>query len=285
MVSHLKIAIHGDMQGFLSSPHATYEELKMQPKSNLVMPTVRFILGLIAILLSLIFSIEFVSQGNSGAAVISAILFCLITEFCKVAFVTDLAYYYETKQADKALFAACLVLLLFVLSISAAVYSLTINPTRQQAVIEQADGKIDNLKQAVAAKEVQLANCNPAYVSKCINPRTDELKALQDDLTVLMAQNDNLVEAKASAAFWAKAAAYMKTDANDLQLNFAIARAILLDLLGLILVGQYTAAKRMQNAPEAVYSDDKAAEVFALMSAKIEQLESVLKDRELEKKL
>lgn len=253
----------------------------MNPTKNngLIMPLVRFVLGLIAILLSLLFSIEFVSQGNSGAAVISAILFCLITEFCKVAFVTDLAFYYETKEADKALFSACIVLLLFALSISAAVYSLTINPTRQQAVVEQADGKIDSLKEAIAGKEAQLAACNPAYVSKCLNPRTIELKALQDYLAVLMAQGDNLVEAKASAAFWAKAAAYLNTDANDLQLNFAIARAVVLDLLGLILIGQYTAAKRLQNAPQATYSDyssvnnDRTAEVFSLMSAKIEQLE------------
>jgi hypothetical protein len=203
----------------------------------------------------------------------------LITEFCKVAFVTDLAFYYETKQADKALFSACIVLLLFALSISAAVYSLTINPTRQQAVVEQADGKIDALKEAVAGKEAALAACNPAFVSKCINPRSLELKALQDDLTVLMAQGDNLIEAKASAAFWAKAAAYLNTDANDLQLNFAIARAVVLDLLGLILIGQYTASKRLQTAPLAAYEvkdNDRAAEVFALMSAKIEQLENQL---------
>jgi hypothetical protein len=52
----------------------------MNPIKNngLVMPLVRFVLGLTAILLSLMFSIEFVSQGNSGAAVLSAILFCSV---------------------------------------------------------------------------------------------------------------------------------------------------------------------------------------------------------------
>jgi hypothetical protein len=94
-----------------------------QNHTGLVLPTVRLILGICAVILSLVFSILFISEGSSGAGILSAIVFCVITEFCKVTFTTDLAYFYTTRQADKALFSAVLVVILFALSISAAVLS------------------------------------------------------------------------------------------------------------------------------------------------------------------
>lgn len=248
-----------------------------QPDNGLVLPTVRLVLGICAILLSLSFSIEFISQGSSGAGLISAVIFCLITEFCKVAFTTDLAYYYQTRQADKALFAAVLVLILFALSISAAVFSLTINPARQETVINQADERITTLKAQIRTKTAQIAACNPSFVSKCINPRTQELEALQSEFNALLQASDKLLEAKATAAFWSKAAAYFKTNPRDLEFNFAIARAVLLDLLGLVLVSHYTSARRMQrlsaySAAFETVSDSKPTDETGALLAEIEQL-------------
>ncbi|TAK94305.1 hypothetical protein EPO05_06510 [Patescibacteria group bacterium] len=137
-------------------------------------------------------------------------------------------------------------MILFALSISAAVFSLTINPARQETSLKQADSQVSTLQNAITAKQTQLAGCNPSYLTKCVNPRTAELQALQTQLNELLKQSNALSEARASAQFWQKAADYLGTNPNDLQLNFAIARAVVLDLLGLILISQYTAARRLQ---------------------------------------
>lgn len=215
--------------------------------SNLTLPVVRLILGILAIVLSLIFSIQFVSQGNTGGAIISAIIFCLITEFAKVVFTGDCVYYWETNQGSKALFSAVIVIVLFALSISAAVFVLTISPAKEESLVNQSDSRIESLQKSIEDKKAQIAVCNPSFVSKCINPRTSELNALEGELSTILKQSDSLLDAKANQQFWIKASEYLGTNPNSLQLNFAIARAVLLDLLGLIFISQYTAAKRLHT--------------------------------------
>lgn len=214
---------------------------------TLALPTVRLVLGILAIILSLVFSIQFVAQGNTGAAIISAVIFCLITEFCKTVFAGDFAFYFETGQGSKALFSGVIVALLFALSISAAVFVLTISPAKQETLINQSDSKQQQLEQAIAAKQTQLSTCNQNYLTRCVNPRNNELNALQSELSAVMASSKDTLDAKANMQFWKKAADYLGTNPNSLQLNFAIARAVLLDLLGIILVSQYTATKRLNS--------------------------------------
>lgn len=219
----------------------------MRNHPHLALPIVRLVLGICAIVLSLIFSIEFVSNGAAGIAVLGAVIFCLITEACKVFFTGDLFFYAETEQHSKVFFNAIVVAVLFALSISAAVFSLTIAPTREQAMISDFDGKVSRLEQAISDKKEQLAACNPSHVSKCVNPRTQELTGLENELSKLTAANNELLAAKTSRAFWQKIADYTGSTPDNLQLNFAVARAVLLDLLGLVLISQYTTAKRMET--------------------------------------
>jgi hypothetical protein len=214
---------------------------------TLTLPTVRLVLGILAIVLSLVFAIQFVSQGATGAAVISAIIFCIITEFAKVAFCGDFGYYFETGQGSKALFSGVIVAILFALSISSAVFVLTISPAKNETLVTQSDSKVNALQSQIAAKQSLLNACNPQYVSKCIKPLNDQVNALQSNLNALLKDSDSLIEAKANAQFWAKAAGYLGTDANSLQIDFAIARAVILDLLGLVLISQYTATKRINS--------------------------------------
>ena len=181
----------------------------------LSLPTVRLFFGVCAILLSLVFSIQFVAQGAGGAAIISAVIFCLVTEFCKVTFTGDFGYYWETGQGSKSLFYGVLVVLLFALSISSAVYVLTIAPTKNDAIVTQSDTRTETLQQQIAAKQAQVSACNPSYISKCIKPLNDQLTDLQGELNALLKQNDSLTEAKANAEFWNKTAKYFNTDANS----------------------------------------------------------------------
>jgi hypothetical protein len=253
---------------------------------NLTLPTVRLVLGICAIVLSLIFSIQFISQGATGATIISAIIFAIITEFAKVAFCSDFYFYFETNQGSKALFSGIIVALLFALSISAATFVLTISPAKNETIITQADDRTNSLQQQLAAKQTLLNTCNPKFISKCVKPLNDQVNALQSQLNEVLKQSDSTLDARANAQFWAKAADYLGTNANSLQLNFAIARAVLLDLLGLIFISQYTAAKRLQSldtsglqSNDAMRLENSAAEVFSLLSAKIEQLEKQLAEK------
>jgi hypothetical protein len=261
--------------------------------NNLTLGTVRLVLGIIAIALSLIFSIQFVAAGSTGGMIIGAILFCLVTEFCKTVFTGDLFYYWETGQSSKVLFSSLIVLVLFALSISAAVFVLSISPAKQNAEIANFQERRAVLEKNVEDKKAELARCKPTHLTRCVTPRTVELTQLQTELNTFLEQADNrkLIEAQSNKEFWQKAANYLGSDPDSLQLNFAIARAVLLDLLGLILVSQYTASKRLNNVIQGVYSNEKqaghgqvpsdnAAEVFALMSAKIEALEKQLEKKQ-----
>ncbi len=218
--------------------------------TSITLPTVRLVLGVIAILLSLLFSIQFVSQGATGATIISAVLFCLITEFAKVAFTHDCLFYWETNQGSKALFSVLLVMILFALSISAAVFVLSISPAKNNATIAQFDERRGMLERNLDDKKAELAKCNPNHVSKCVTPRTAELTQMQTELNTFLTQADNakIIEAKANDEFWKKAADYLGSDSNSLQFNFNIARAVLLDVIGLILISQYTANKSRMAA-------------------------------------
>jgi hypothetical protein len=221
--------------------------MQTTPQNGLVMPTIRFVLGIFALILSLYFSIIFISDGTSGAGIIVPIVFCVIFEFCKTAFTTDLFYYYQTRQADKALFSGLLVVILFALSISGAVFYLNLNPERAEVAVNQSDSRTHTLQSQITAKKAQIAACNQSYLSKCVNPRTAELSAMESEYNALLGQSDKLIDAKASAEFYKTAAGYFGTDAKTLRFNFSIARAVLLDFLGLILISQYTAAKRIES--------------------------------------
>lgn len=229
--------------------------------SNLALPVVRLVLGIAAIILSLIFSIQFITQGNTGGAVISAIVFCCVTEFAKVAFCGDFAYYFETGQGSKALFSGIIVSLLFLLSISSAVYVLTISPAKNETVVSQSDNKVNTLQSQIQAKQSLLNACNPAYVSKCIKPLNDQVNALQTDLNAIMKSSDSLIDAKANQQFWTKAAEYLGTNSNSLQIDFAIVRSVILEILGLVLITQFTTSKRMNNddftPPNAMREESK----------------------------
>ena len=216
--------------------------------AQLALPTVRLVLGICAVILSLVFSIQFVAQGAAGAGIISAIIFCLVFEFCKTVFTGDLFFYWETGQGSKAFASAILVALLFALSISAAVFCLTINPVKNETLATASDNRTETLQKSIDDKKALLSSCNPNYITKCVAPLNKQISEMESELSKTFNQSDDVINAKAARAFWEKAAKYMGTNADNLQLNFAIARATILDLLGLILISQYTSQKRINNA-------------------------------------
>lgn len=262
-------------------PHST-----PTTSGGLSLPYLRLTLGVAALLTALYFSISFLSQGVTGAAFMAALSFCLITEITKALFAGDVAYYSAIKQNDKALFALVIVAILFALSIMASVWFLVSNPLKEDVALNHASHKTTQIEQAITSKKAAIAACNQSYVTKCVNPRTQELTALQNEYNEALASESKYSEVEASREFWKMSAGAMGTTPENLKMGLALVRSVLLELLGIVLIGQFTSNKRLQshafsynNALHSVTDNSSAAEVFSLMSAKIEQLE-----KDLEKK-
>lgn len=256
------------------------------PQNGLSLPYLRLTLGISALVTALYFSISFLAQGVTGAAFIAALSFCLITEITKALFAGDVAYYSAIKQNDKAVFALVIVAILFALSIMASVWFLVSNPLKEDVALTHASHKSSEIAQAITAKKAAIAACNPSYLTKCVNPRTQELTTLQNEYNKALTNEASYSDVEANRTFWKMSANAVATTPENLKMGLALVRSVLLELLGIVLIGQFTSNKRLQshafsqnNALRNVTDNSSAAEVFALMSAKIEQLE-----KELEKK-
>lgn len=235
------------------------------------LPTLRLILGLLALAISFYYSFKFLSVGTTGFELLSALAFVSITEATKAMYSHDIAYFSATGQGDKTIFAALIVIVLFALSITATVYFLLANPLKEDAKLTNSTQSTERIEKAIAAKQAQLLQCNASYLTKCVNPRTAELNALQNQLTQVVTSNGDLTAIQANKAFWVKAGKFAGTDADSLQMYFAIARGVLLEIIGLALIAQATANRRIAsqfNATDnAMRIDDNAMRNNAITQA------------------
>jgi hypothetical protein len=219
--------------------------------SGVSLPTLRLVLGLLALAISFYYSFKFLSVGTTGFELFSALAFVAITEATKAMYCHDIAFFRATHQGDKTVFAALIVLILFAMSITATVYFLLTNPLKDDVKLSQTQQKTAQIKQALDAKQAQLSSCNVKWLTKCVNPRTAELQKLQTDYTAALASEAELAEIQANKAFWGKIGKFIGKSADDTQMYYAILRGIVLEVLGLALIAQATANKRIQsyNAP------------------------------------
>ncbi len=237
MVSHLKIAIHGDMQGFLSSPHATYEELKMHNSTTLPRGT----LGIAGMLVSL----------ANGVEIVIGVVFALTLDYAKIALANEAMLAMIQFRLLSAVLYSLIVISLYCLSMLAATFMLTSHSTN--AMVAQSDLKVTTIEQAITAKRAELTACNPMVLTKCINPRTAELTALQADLAAAQNVPQDVLDAKNNAATWEKMAEALGTQVEDLQVKLAFTRAILLEIIAPILVSIFlTAYRNRSNATVAL---------------------------------
>jgi len=247
MVSHLKIAIHGDMQGFLSSPHATYEELKMHNSTTLPRGT----LGIAGMLVSLYYSIMFTAGTANGVEIVIGVVFALTLDYAKIALANEAMLAMIQFRLLSAVLYSLIVISLYCLSMLAATFMLTSHSTN--AMVAQSDLKVTTIEQAITAKRAELTACNPMVLTKCINPRTAELTALQADLAAAQNVPQDVLDAKNNAATWEKMAEALGTQVEDLQVKLAFTRAILLEIIAPILVSIFlTAYRNRSNATVAL---------------------------------
>ena len=208
--------------------------------------TTRLILGLAALAVSLIYSWEFIAGNAAGFALATAGIFVIVTEISKVLFVSDALFYGGIGQTEKAAWTWAIVGVLFVLSISATAYNIVMNSSqvlhtervndeRYQGILQrQADNKtaLDNAKASLAA-------CPENYYTKCINPaqaRIDELTTRQDAIATELQAS---VPVSGSSAFWGP------LGGAGAMLTFAFIRGVLLEIIGIILLGQALAGLRL----------------------------------------
>jgi hypothetical protein len=174
------------------------------------------------------------------------------------------------------------VAILFCLSIGSETWFLMSGALKGSAQLEQSTERAESLQTQITAKQAQLALCNPNHLTKCVNPRIAELSALQSELNKTAQLNND--EAMANQKFWSQIAVATGTTPDNLQLGLNVMRSILQELFGIYLFAQFSTWKRLQSLPHEAFSglqppvndDGAAAEVFSLMSAKIEQLEREL---------
>lgn len=214
---------------------------------SLSLPYLRLMLGVGALVLSLYFSIAFLSQGATGTAFIAALAFCIITEIVKALFAGDVMFYSAIKQNDKALFALAVVGILFCLSVIAAVWFLLANPLKEDVTLNNSTHRTEQLKQQIEAKQTALSTCNPNYLTKCVTPRTNELTALQTEYDKALNSESKLSDIAATQKFWQQTADFTGTSPENLKMGLALLRSVLLELLGIVLIGQFSSTKRLQN--------------------------------------
>ena len=135
-----------------------------------------------------------------------------------------------------------LVIALFGLSMLAATYTLASHST--DAIVQQSDSKVATIEKQIADKKHELAACNPNILTKCVNPRTLELTALQSQLTQAQNVSDDIIAAKNAAVTWEKLAGSLGMPASELQVKLAFARAVLLEIISPLLVSIFLASYR-----------------------------------------
>ncbi len=256
--------------------------------NQLSLPYLRAFVGLCLILLSLYATISFLSQGFTGLAFLGIVVFCLGIEVVKILFSGDIGFYLALKQPEKALFAFAMVAILFCLSIGSETWFLMSGGLKGTAQLEKSSVRMESLQGQITAKQAQLAACNPSHLSKCVNPRTAELSALQSELDKAVLADAQNSEALANQKFWTQIAMATGTTPENLQLGINVVRSFLQELFGLYLFAQFSTWKRLQSLPHEAYSvptatvitssvDDKNA-----LRAEIKRLQALNAD--LEKK-
>lgn len=218
--------------------------------NQLSLPYLRAFIGLVFIGLSLFATISFLSQGFTGLTFLGIVAFCVGIECVKVLFSGDIGFYLALKQSEKALFSFVIVAILFCLSIGSETWLLMNGHLQDTAKLESVTGRSAALQSQLAAKQAQLAACNPNYLSKCVNPRTAELQALQSESDKILQAESSQAQTIANQKFWQQIATATGASVDNLQLGLNLLRSFLAELIGLFLLAQFSTFKRLQNYTE-----------------------------------
>jgi len=252
----------------------------MNPANNqptLPRGTIGFALGIAGMLVSLYYSIMFIAGTANGIEIVIGVVFALTLDYAKIALATEAMMAMAQFRLLSAVLYSLIVIALYCLSMLAATFMLTSHST--SAVVTQSDDRIALVSQQISEKRAELALCNPNHLTKCVNPRTAELTALQADLASAQNVSQDVLEAKNNAATWEKMAVALGTNVEDLQVKLAFSRAILLEVIAPILVSIFLTAYRnrvlkhadFEQAERVNYSDPESTQRAIMSNPSLKQ--------------
>ena len=220
-------------------------------QSNPQLPrgSIGFALGIAGMLVSLYYSIMFISGTATGTEIVIGIVFALTLDYGKVALATEALIAMANLRLFKAVFFTLIVICLYSLSMLAATFMLTSHNTSAAAV--QSDLKIATLEKSIAEKQSELDKCPAGIMTKCITPRTKELNDLKAELLTAQNLSSDVLAAKNQAATWEKISKLLGAPPEELQVKLAFARAFLLEIIAPIFVSIFLTAYRnkLQTPP------------------------------------
>ena len=220
----------------------------------------RLIMGLAALMVSLFYSWKFIAGDASGSALAVAVVFVLVTEISKVLFMSDALFYGAVGQTEKAAWTWAIVCTLFVLSISATAYNIIIGSSQTLHTERLSDEQYQAILQrrednntALADAKADRAACPANYLTKCINPAQKRIDAHTAKQAAIAAELQAFVPVSGSNAFWGP------LGGTGAMLTFAFIRGVLLEIIGIILLGQALAQIRVSPIKQGADNDSRIA--------------------------
>lgn len=204
--------------------------------------SIGFALGIAGMLVSLYYSIMFISGNATGIELVIGVIFALTLDYGKVALATEALFALASFRLISAVVYSLIVICLYCLSMLAATFMLTSH--NSSALASQSDARIATIQQSITAKRAELSSCNGTYLTKCVNPRTKELSELQAELSAAQNVGGDVIAAKNTQATWEKLAKTLGSTPDDLQVKLAFARAVLLEIIAPIFVSIFLSAYR-----------------------------------------
>ena len=214
--------------------------------------SIGFALGIAGMLVSLYYSIMFIAGNATGIELVIGVIFALTLDYGKVALASEAMLAMIQFRLLSAVIYSLIVITLYCLSMLAATFMLTSHSTN--AVIQQSDTRIFSIQKAIDDKKSEIKSCNSMALSKCVNPRTAELTALQAQLSEAQNVSKEVIEAKNQAATWEKLAKTLGSTPEELQVKLNFIRAILLEIVSPIFVSLFLAAYRKRMPQNQVYA-------------------------------
>lgn len=223
-----------------------------------------FALGIAGMLVSLYYSIMFIAGNATGTELAIGIVFALCLDYGKVALATEALLALASFRLLSAVVYSLIVISLYCLSMLAATFMLTAHNT--SALATQYDSRVATIQKSIDDKKAQISACNQSYVSKCVNPRTAELTALQAELATAQNVSGDVIAAKNTAATWEKLAKILDSTPEELQVKLAFARAFILEIIAPIFVSLFLSTyrnrlsathERIIETPEQVYAKEE----------------------------
>jgi hypothetical protein len=151
-------------------------------KFNIHSPLFRLLAGYSTIAIALYSSIDFATQGAAGLEAVIIVTACVLFEFVKASSMVDIGFYGSRGESEMMAIKVLIVLTLIAISAVSEGFVLLKPALITNAQTQLNDAHRAKIQTQIDAKMTQLNNCPPNALTKCVNPRTAELSALQAQL-------------------------------------------------------------------------------------------------------